>query len=402
MKNLLYITTTLPALSMTFVYREIEVLRKAGYSIITVSRKKPLKTEISPEALPVYKTTLYLDRISFFAKLCAQWQILLAKPRTWFSLLSLILREKEFKTPSDLPRSLYHFLEAGYLYKRLLNYDISHIHAHILNAPTSVALFLSRYLEIPFSFTMHGSQIYVYPLMLRTKLNLCKEAVTTSEYNRQFLTEKYGNRFAHKIHVIHCGLDPHVFKPKRKTKISPPIILSVGRLVSVKGFAYLLEACSILKKDGMVFQCHIVGDGEESEVLLKKSASLNVQDVVSFLGKQSQDRVRKLLENASIFVLPSIITDDGTREGIPVALMEAMAMELPVVTTKTVGMPELVQNKSEGLLVPQKNAVELALAIGFLLNNRGVRKKMGRRGRMKVIKEFNITHIPHDFRCIFS
>ena len=172
--------------------------------------------------------------------------------------------------------------------------------------------------------------------------------------------------------------------------------------MSVKGFAYFLEACSILKKNGLDFQCHIVGDGEESEVLLKKSASLNVQDVVSFLGQQSQDRVRTLLENASIFVLPSIITDDGTREGIPVALMEAMAMELPVVTTKTVGIPELVQNKSQGLLVPQKNAVELASALEFLLKNPDSREEMGRQGRMKVVKEFNITHIPHHFRGIFS
>ena len=398
----MYITTTLPALSMTFVYREIEVLRKAGYNIITVSRKKPLKTEISSEAVPIYKTTLYLDQISLFVKLCAQWQTLIAKPRTWLSLLSLILCEREFKTFRDLPRSLYHFLEAGYLYKRLRNYDIYHIHAHILNAPTSLALFLSRFLEIPFSFTMHGSQIYVDPLMLKTKLNLCKKAVTTSEYNRQFLTKKYGNHFADKLHVIHCGIAPHVFKPRRNTKPSPPIVLSVGRLLPVKGLGYLLEACSILKRNGLDFQCYIVGDGEDRDVLMKESTALRVQDVVSFLGKQPQDQVRNLLEDASIFVLPSIVTDDGAREGIPVALMEAMAMELPVVTTKTVGIPELVQNKSQGLLVPQKNPVELASALEFLLKNPDSREEMGRQGRIKVVKEFNIIHIPHHFSSIFS
>lgn len=401
MKRVLYIGM-IPALSMTFVYREVQALREAGYEIKTVSRGTPNRSQISDEALPFYKATLYLDQVSLVAKVYAQWKVLCSKPREWFSLIGLIMREKEYNSLRDVPRSLYHFLEAGYLYTKFDNDGISQIHAHILNAPTSIALFLSRYLGIPFSFTMHGSRIYVDPLMLRTKLILCKKAVTTSEFNRNFLLKKYGNQFADKIVVIHCGVDVNVFKPQSQPKAVPPIILAVGRLAEVKGLRYLLEACSILKRKGLAFQCQIVGDGEELGLLTKRQASLGIEGVVSFRGSQPQEIVRKLLQEASIFVLPSIVADDGVREGIPVALMEAMAIELPVLSTKTVGIPELIADKKHGLLVEQKNSIALASALEFLLRNPAVGQKMGRSGRTKIIRDFNIAHLPARFDPVFN
>jgi glycosyltransferase involved in cell wall biosynthesis len=249
---------------------------------------------------------------------------------------------------------------------------------------------------------MHASNIWIDPLMLKTKLILCKKAVTISEYNKKFLLNKYGEQFANKIDVIHCGIDLEKVKPRSKKRGILPIILSVGQLVERKGFRYLLDACHILKDKGFDFQCCIAGDGEEMDLLTRMSVSLGINDVVTFLGAQPQEQIVKLMEDASIFVLASIITDWGGREGIPVVLMEAMAMELPVVSTKTVGIPELIENKREGLLVEQKNAVELASAIEHLLKNAELREEMGRQGRTKVMREFNIAHFPNQIYNIFN
>ena len=402
MKKILYITSELPGLSHTFIDREIRVLAAAGYEISTISRGSPIKGEVSEENLTYYRDTLYLDQASIFSLLLAQLHVLFCRPRDWLMILRLIFDEKEVRNRKDRLRLLKHFVAAGYYYTRIKEEGISHIHAHFLGGPTSVALFLSRYLNIPYSFTMHASAIFMDPLMLGTKLRFCKNCVTISKYNKIHLLNKYGENLADKIHIVHCGIDPESFTPHHGEKSGRPVVVAVGRLVAMKGFHYLLEACRLLKDKGVLFTCLIVGDGEENDRLLSKTISLGIEDVVTFLGAQRQDRVMQLLREASIFVLPSIITEEGRRDGIPVSLMEAMAMELPVISTKLVGIPELIENMKEGLLVEQKNPVELALAMDFLLKDANAREEMGRQARMKVTREFNIHHVPEQFHPIFN
>ena len=400
--RILYITTSLPSLTSTFIYREIEVLLKAGYDITTVSMGRPQKSQISKEAFWLYESTLYLDQINLMRKILAQASLLFSKPRKWIKLFWLALREKEIISFRDRLRIFYHFLEAGYLYTRLKDNGLPHIHAHFLSGPTSIALFLSRYLNVPYSFTMHASNIFIDHHMLKTKLQMCKKAVTISDYNKKYLLSKYGDEFAGKIDVIHCGISLQTFQPVETEKTMLPVILAVGQLLERKGMRYLVDACRLLKRKGMEFRCHIVGDGKELKLLTEMIDEYELSEFVILLGRQPQECVKKLLQEASIFVLPSIVTELGGREGIPVALMEAMAMQLPVVSTKTVGIPELIENEKEGLLVEQKNPEELAAALEFLLKISEVRIEMGRRGREKVAQQFNIDHVPALFQDIFN
>jgi hypothetical protein len=134
--RILYITTSLPSLTSTFIYREIEVLLKAGYDITTVSMGRPQKSQISKEAFWLYESTLYLDQINLMRKILAQASLLFSKPRKWIKLFWLALREKEIISFRDRLRIFYHFLEAGYLYTRLKDNGLPHIHAHFLSGPT--------------------------------------------------------------------------------------------------------------------------------------------------------------------------------------------------------------------------------------------------------------------------
>ena len=390
----------LPVLTATFVYHEVEILREAGYEITTVSMARPDKSKVSAEAQYLFDSTIYLDQTPFLKKIYAQLVIFFKDPHTWLRLFGIAIREKETINFKDRLRILYHFIQSGYLFLIVKDRSFDHIHSPFLTGSANLAFFLSQYLKIPFSFTMHASNIYIDPIMLETKLAYCKKAVTISEYNKHFLLKKYGNHFKDKIDIIHCGVNVGKFRSTHDKKPVPPIILAVGQLTARKGFFYLLKACGLLKKKRVKFRCIIVGDGEDRKFLAKCAQSLEVNDVVTFLGRQPQEEVRKLLQDASVFTLPSIITGEGGREGIPVALMEAMSMELPTVSTQTVGIPELIENNKEGLLVEQKDPVALAHALETLLRNKQLRLEMGQAARRKVEKEFNIANVPQQFQKI--
>jgi hypothetical protein len=139
-------------MSATFIDREIRELAAAGYQVSSVSRWTTLKDEVSKDTLDYYRNTLYLDQAGIFRQIFVQLSVLVSKPLDWFKNLRLIFEEKEIKNSRDRLRLLKHFIEAGYVYTRLKDEGISHIHAHFLNAPTSIALFLSRYLNIPYSW----------------------------------------------------------------------------------------------------------------------------------------------------------------------------------------------------------------------------------------------------------
>lgn len=392
MKKILFIDIIFPLLTGTFVYREVVALQKAGHIITTVAIAKPDVRYVHQEAAHFLETTFYLENFSILKKIWVQPILIVCNFTKWMELFKIALKEKEIKGLSDRLRLIYHFFLAGYIYKNMKDQNFDHIHAPFLTSCATVAFFLSRYFEIPFSFTMHATNIYVNPIMLGRKIKDCKACITISDYNKKYLIKKYGSQFEHKIKIIHCGINPSEFVPSREKKLGLPVILSVGQLTERKGFIYLLQAIKILKQKNCVFVCKIVGDGEENKKLVQKTAELDISDKVIFMGRQTQETVRKLLENASIFCLPSIITESGGREGIPVALMEAMAMELPVVSTNTVGIPELVENEKGGLLVKEKDPESLAGAIERLLKDEKLRKSLGEYGRNKVIKDFNIKN----------
>jgi glycosyltransferase involved in cell wall biosynthesis len=190
--------------------------------------------------------------------------------------------------------------------------------------------------------------------------------------------------------AIHHGLDLKRYSPAAKSH-HPPVLLSVGRLVEKKGLIYLLKACRRLKDQKQEFVCHIVGPGPDYQKLESLIAELSLQDTVKLWGGLPHDEVLEHYNQATLFVLPCIRGDDGSLDGIPNVLAEAMAVELPVVTTTVSGIPELVEDRVNGLLVPPRDEEALTSALARLLDDPVLCNQLGKEGRQTILKKFDIN-----------
>jgi glycosyltransferase involved in cell wall biosynthesis len=269
---------------------------------------------------------------------------------------------------------------------------VTHIHAHFANHPAVAALIASRLTGIPFSFTAHGSDLHVDRRMLDTKVDAARFVVTVSNYNREIIVQEFGERVRHKVHVIHCGVDPCVFKPVAGQAETGGVfrIVCVASLEEVKGHRYLVEACRLLREAGITFECHLIGEGPERRDLERRVAAARLAQEVILHGGLPRPEVVRLVSAAHVAVLASHPTRRGKREGIPVALMEAMASGLPVVASEISGIPELVEQGRSGFLVPSANPPALANALARLASDPELRADMGRAGRACVETSFNL------------
>ncbi len=391
MKRIVYITATLPALTVTFIYNEIFRLRSQGAIVDTVSMNTPSENLISAEARDLKDTTLYLDAVGLLPKLTAFTLCALRHPIRVAGGLWQIVTAKPVKGPRDYARLIYHLIEAAYLARRMRHKLPDHLHSHFINGPTSIAMFLGRLLDVPYSFTMHASMIWLDPIAFSNKLETAAFCVSISEYNRQYVLDTYGSGYADKIHVVHCGIEPGKLAREVPSKASGDKLrlLGVGQLNRRKGFHVLIPALAALRDRNVDFDCTIVGDGAERNALEEQIASLELGERVRLAGALLHEDVKRELERADAFVLPCVISEDGWRDGIPVALMEAMAYGLPVVSTDILGLPELIEHGTGGLLVPSGDVEALTDALQRLANDRGLRDTLGRNGRAKVLSDFN-------------
>jgi colanic acid/amylovoran biosynthesis glycosyltransferase len=257
-----------------------------------------------------------------------------------------------------------------------------HIHAHFAVQPAAAARLVAARARRTYSVTAHAVDIFKENPDLLANLEGAAFVVTVSEYNRAHL-RRLG--VTAEIQVIPCGVDVRVFARRRPYPAAGRLVLAIGRLVPKKGFDVLVRACGQLRDAGVPYRCAIVGSGRQRECLEELIAALGLGDHVSLEGPKAQIDVRDAFEACRLFVLPAVVTADGNRDGIPQVLKEAMAMEVPVVTTSTSGIPELVDGAC-GLVVRPGDVAELAGAIGRLLEARPARlRALGRAGRARVL-----------------
>ena len=257
--------------------------------------------------------------------------------------------------------------------------DADHMHVHFAGAAALDAMRISLLTGVPYSVTTHGYDIYLHPRNLDEKLERARFHVAVCDYNVAYIKHRVP-RAAGRVHKVVMGVDPERFK---RTTPYPGgrTVVAVGRLVEKKGFAYLVEAAKQLPD----VQIRIAGDGPLRDEL-QHAAPANVE----FLGAQPPEAIRALLEQADLLALPCVVAEDGDRDAMPVVVKEALAMEVPVVGSDEVGMPEVVHD-GWGTLVPPRDADALARAIADLLVLPSAeRVAMGKRGREFVARNFSV------------
>ena len=289
--------------------------------------------------------------------------------------------------------------------KDLQSGQVQLMHTHFAWLSAAASWVISRLLDVPFTVTTHAFDIYSERNdLLSLVTNQAAKVVTISEHNWRAIHQLNSNLPEDKIKVIRCGIDLSFFSSsnRKENKINFPLqITSVGSLIEKKGHQYLIEACAYLKNQNIPFQCVIIGTGSEHSSLVKLIQDNNLEKDIVLAGKKSQGWVRDRLRQSHMFVLACVKTDDNDQDGIPVAMMEAMAMGLPVISTAVSGIPELIKDGETGLLVEERDPRAISRAIIQLSMDPGLRKTLTTSGYDLVKREYNIHRNVKYLRNIF-
>lgn len=381
-----YLTGEYPALSHTFILREIAALRAEGREVVTCAIRATSGAHVAGEAEAAEAAhTFYVIRAAKSpAMLLKALGFGLSRPGRLLSALALAWKTRPPGLKAFLWQMFY-LIEALVLARHLTAKGVTHLHNHFANSSCSVAMLASELTGIPFSFTLHGPAIFFEPRLWRIdeKIARAKFVACISHFCRS-----QGMIFADqahwpKMHIVHCGVAPDWYG--RGDQAPGQNLVFVGRLAAVKGVAVLLRTMARLKDQFPKAHLTLIGDGGERAALEALTRELGLENTVTFAGPKTQPEVAEALKGSDIFVLPSFA------EGVPVVLMEAMASGLPVIATRIAGISELVEEGVSGHLVPPGSEEALAGAITSLLEDAERRAAMGEAGRAQVVEHFDIA-----------
>ncbi|MBW3567246.1 MAG: glycosyltransferase family 4 protein [Proteobacteria bacterium] len=384
--RILYVVSAFPCLSETFIVREVHALLEQGADIRIVALRRGSDALVQEEAGALLDRVIYPP--GFMRSLVRAGTRVLAQPRSTLAQPLTILR-RLWRAPYVMAKSLVAWFRTLAVLDDIEAWSPDHVHAHWATYPSTAAMQISRSTGRPFSFTAHAHDIFLDDQLMPEKLSRAAFVATISRFNREFLRRRYREASRARIEIVHCGVPRRDPRVKPATFAQPLTILSVGRLDEVKGFPTLLEACRTLVEQGVRFRCDIVGEGPLRAQLEAQLAALQLQDHVFLQGARRSGDVEKMIQAADVFVLASQPSRQGNMDGIPVAIMEAMACGTPVVSTVVSGIPELVENESTGLLVPSRDPVSLAHAIRRLHGDPELRRRCIDGAARKIRREFD-------------
>lgn len=385
-RRVLYVVSQFPSLSETFIVREIGALIEQGIDVRVLSLKASKETIVQDQASKLLDRALY--PVGLLHSIVAALVAVLRQPGVMTSFLVTLVREL-WRRPVIFAKSLVAGFRALGRMDDIRRYEPELIHATWATYPATVAWLLSRALGRPFSFTSRAHDIFIDDHMMARKLDAAALAVTITEHNVRFMSKWVPATRAKPIRVVHSSLNLKEFPFSRSGRM-PGKLLSVGRLVPMKGFDVLLSALAELNARGETFSCTIIGEGPERARLEALRSSLGLEGVVDLPGAMLQAEVARHMTDATLMVLPCVVAPNGQSDGIPNVLMEAMASGLPVISTRVSGIPELVEDGVSGRLVEKGDAGQLAQAIGALLADAERQDAFARAGRSKVEQDFNV------------
>jgi glycosyltransferase involved in cell wall biosynthesis len=384
--RIVYLLSCYPAVSHTFFLSEIQQLKKLGFTVETASinpADRP-RSSLPPAEVEEAEHTFYIKSTGVKRAVAIAAKTLLFRPAVLIRGVVAALRLGQLD-PSATLYALFYLAEAFVLGDWMRSRRLRHLHIHFCGPVATVGMLASMAWGFSYSLTVHGPDEFydVEKFYLRQKVEQAKFILCISDFCRSQLMRVVAPEHWNKMHVVRLGIDPDVFVPRLKYSPDRRLeVLCVGRLVPSKGQLILLCACSLLHAQGVFLRVRLVGDGPDRKHLEEFASQMKI-DVI-FEGAKNHDQTRSLLKHADIFALASFA------EGVPVALMEAMAMEIPCVSTMIAGIPELIRNGLDGLLVPASSVDALASALRRLADDPLLRSTLASAGRARVLNLYNL------------
>lgn len=390
--RLLYIVSRFPNTTTTFIANEMSALADLGADIHIAA------VWSSVDATPHTVEVLFLPRVI---------RLSLSNPALWIGALGGIIRRPAvigvivrliaghtvsvwaiLKVLSHIPKGLY-------VGEWAIRHGIEHIHAHFLTAPAAVALIASVVCGVPYTVTVHAFDIFsTDPRKVNGAVRLKSERaavlILISQYNKRFMLDRWRGLRA-RLEVVYNGIDFALFSPPAVRRPLPrdAVILTNGSLLPKKGHDVLIRVVGKLRADGFPVTLNIVGGGELLPNLKALVTDLHLTDAVIFLGTMTQTELVRYYHSADVFALACRVAPDGDMDGIPTVLIEALAVELPTVSTQVSGVPEIIIDGQTGRCVAPEDVNAFAEAIRTLIKQPDTARAMGQRGRVHAMANFD-------------
>ncbi len=402
-----YLLLCFPYLTETFVAEEIESIRSRNIDVRIISLLSPRSGPVQPLSQKLLQYTSYAPGVMSWAIWKAQLHFLLRSPRLYLSLLATLLRQPYPRHPLTLfLKRVVIFFKATSTAQILENSETQLLHTHFAWLSGAATWICARLLSMPFTVTVHSYDIYHKNDLLRLVSREAAHVIAISEFNREQVAA-LGTCPAKCISVIHCGVDLTKFQERPGRQMEEPAcgplkILSVGALVGKKGHRHLISACHLLRKNGLDFICTIIGDGPDRPVLGEQIRAYGLEGQVKLLGVRPHPEIIAAYPHHDLFVLACTVTPEGDRDGIPVVLMEAGKVGLPLISTPVSGIPELVRHEQTGWLVQPDNPTALADAIAALAADPSLRARLGQNARDLVEAQFSIETSTLQLAALFQ
>jgi glycosyltransferase involved in cell wall biosynthesis len=414
-KQIGYLLRSYPRLSQTFILNEILALEQIGVSIQIFALTNPHEKTVQMKVDQVHAPVQYLDEALQARRLgdMLRENIKVARRyfkgyiRSFFYIAANPQIDQGYTASNRWQcfRMAIHFVCQSIVDEQRTGKRIDHLHAHFAHDPTLIAYLVHCITGIPFSFTAHARDLYQVPeKVLLDRIQQASAVVTCCRANLNYL-ERIAPAEQSKAALVYHGVNLNDFHPRPIPDVShdsqTPLILSVGRLVEKKGFQDLLHALLLVKQRGEHFRCDIYGEGPLCHLLQQWIEEHTMTDEIRLMGDRTQQELISVFQNATLFVLTPIQTEDGDRDGIPNVLLEAMAVGLPVITTAVAGIPELVDHNENGLLYQPHDVENIASGIITLLHDAEKRRRFGEAASRKIKEQFDLARAAQQLKALF-
>jgi colanic acid/amylovoran biosynthesis glycosyltransferase len=414
MRQIAFLLLTFPTLTETFVAGEIKALKERFPESKIYSLRPPFDKIMHEESMALMKQTYYLPPVGSRKVISSNLKWLLQSPLRYLRTIGYLLVHT-MSNPLHLLKSFYLFPQAAFLAKVLKENGTNHIHSHWATYPTTAALIIFKLTDIPFSFTSHACDMSVIKTLMEEKVKRAKFVVTCTGENIKYLSTFLSADCLRKVKVNYHGSNLQKFRPelKKREPDAVPTLMSCADFHERKGLPYLIRALALAKKRNGDLKCILVGDGPQRPLIERMVHDLGLRDTVEMPGSMTQEELIRYYARSDLFVLPCMLQrltffrknadvsrykaleskmsggEGILKDGIPNVLVEAMAMKIPVISTRVAGIPELIKSGENGILVEEKNPEALCEAILTLLKDRKLRSRLAGNGYTEVRERFD-------------